>query len=376
MKHTCVLCWLAVFLLPSAPANGENEEAGIKAVFIDLERIARLPDEELKKEVLRVYNNIYGTTQAHLLLPGTHLPVEKPEALTPEQLADELQRALGNPWLYAAADARCKEILQKHQDILRPTVENALKGEDRKTILKALSFICDFRPDGLFDAVVRLFNESDDLANEAASTLSCIDDPRAIPIIVNRDRNRPTFTLTYFESLRRLQRNRIPDKNLLELLSSDNETVRWHAAYALAESRDVTLITHVKRLVGDPSPEVRRAAANMGFLLNEPGYSEVRPHLVKLLRDSNKTVRLFVAVVFAQRKDKVCASILLELIKDDSIEESYHSNVYQAINNLTGSYFGYYHGSDGWKPSTPANRAAIDRFEKWVRDNAERSEQE
>jgi len=362
------MCWL-ITLLSCALANAEEHQTeGIKRTFIDMEKVARLPDEDQKKEVLRVYTDIYLTTAAHIPLLGP-LPVENPEALTPEQLADQLERA-GSFWLYARADAICKEILHKHQDALRPTIENGLTSRNTKSVHKALSFICDFKPDGFFDAAVKLFNEDEEMPSHAAIALRAIDDPRAIPILVNRNRNRPTFSLSHFESLRRLQRNRPPDMDLLELLSSRDEVIRWRAAYALANCGDVVLAPYVKRLLEDQSPKVRSAAASMGFCLKEPGYSQVRPHLVKLLSDPDTTVRLKAAVAFAERKDKISAHTLLELMKDESIGERTHSNVYQAINNLTGTYFGYYHGSDGWKPSTAVNKAATERFAKWIEDNA------
>ena len=116
MRRSFSVYWLAILILSSVMVKvGECEEAGIKKTFIDLERIARLPEQDQKKEVLRIYDEIYLTTESHrpMLQP---LPDENNEALTPEQRADRLEQAgPGNVRLFIGAHFRCQEILGKYK---------------------------------------------------------------------------------------------------------------------------------------------------------------------------------------------------------------------------------------------------------------------
>lgn len=113
---------------------------------------------------------------------------------------------------------------------------------------------------------------------------------------------------------------------------------------------------------------VRRQALNIGFLLEGDFSNKIYSDLVRTLKDPDRSVRRDAVCSFAWRKDPVCARALLKLLKDGTMEETWHSNIWQAMQNLTGSYFGYYHGFDAWKPDTENNKKAIKRFEEWIKE--------
>ena len=117
---------------------------------------------------------------------------------------------------------------------------------------------------GLYSEVVAAFHGPEHEA--AAYTLRDLDDPRAIPVLIEGSPDQPT---RYFESLRHLQRDRPAHILLLELLRSDQPAERWQAAYALSESRDPALVPTIERLSRDTNVDVRRQAGNIGFRLHE-----------------------------------------------------------------------------------------------------------
>jgi hypothetical protein len=196
-----------------------------------------------------------------------------------------------------------------------------------------------------------------------AYVLRDLGDPRAIPILLGKDgRN-----VNYYEQLSNLQAKNKADPALVKLLSDPNSGIRGKAAFALAWSGDPTLAPHAMRLLGDESPEVRHEAMEIACTLLASGQRpDLQLRVRSLLHDPDAKVRRACVVHLARLKDVHCATVLLEMLRDESINEWEHSNLVSAMWNLTGSYFGYHQGSDGWWPTTPNNRAAIEKFTAWI----------
>jgi hypothetical protein len=73
----------------------------------------------------------------------------------------------------------------------------------------------------------------------------------------------------------------------------------------------------------------------------------------------------------ADKEGKKIARKVLELISDNALPQLAHIYIYNAMIKIGGSDFGYdedFRG-DNWRPSTPANRAAVQRFADWVKAN-------
>ncbi len=81
-------------------------------------------------------------------------------------------------------------------------------------------------------------------------------------------------------------------------------------------------------------------------------------------------MRSSIAVLFASRNDKVGARAIYDLLAHEDVLEGWRqSNVVQAMQTLTGSYFGFTPGTI----STPeVRRAALERLAAWITDNGER----
>jgi hypothetical protein len=220
----------------------------------------------------------------------------------------------------------------------------------------------------LYPVVSKRFQELDTMPRRGgseplANVLLCLHDPRAIPILLGKDGR----GLEYFENLSQLQRDNKADPALVKLLSDSNVSVREKAAYALAWSGDPSLVPHAIRLLGEKSPGIRRNALDMAWtLLTSHPQPELRAEVRALLRDPDREVRQLCVYRLAQLKDAECATVLLELLRDQTIHEVNHGNLVSAMEYLTGTNFGYHIGSDGWAPTTPNNRAAIAKFEAWI----------
>jgi hypothetical protein len=80
------------------------------------------------------------------------------------------------------------------------------------------------------------------------------------------------------------------------------------------------------------------------------------------------TVRADVAIGMASRQDRACGPAFLDLVRrEDTLVNWRQSNLVQAIQSLTGTYFGLTPGT----PSPPdVRRRAIDEFALWVKDHS------
>ena len=366
----------AVLVLLASPVwsrTGEMDEKVARKLFVEIETLARAPKVQQAPRVPWLYRDAFprlDRSRASGLAFFDFAFRRDAEKRTPEQQADAIlaDKRAGWPWLVVSARERTAQILRKHLVTLRPLVEADLRSRDKGEVRRALRSLCAVPQRELFGHVLAVFKGGGGMSELASYALRELADPRAIPHLVGQD---PEGLTQHCGVLRSLQKGRPAHPSLVRLLSSKDAAVRSQAAHALAESGDPSLIPHVERLVKDAEPDVRQNAANIGLCLPGKAFALVRPALLPLLADPDAGVRLFAAVCFAERKDSGCAKALLALIVDESIGELPHSRVHQAIHTLTGSYFGYYHGSDGWRPTTARNRAAIARFAQWARDHAQ-----
>jgi hypothetical protein len=205
--------------------------------------------------------------------------------------------------------------------------------------------------------------EPDPYANEPlAYILRDLNDPRAISLLLGKDgRN-----IQYFELLLHLQHHRKADPGLVKLTSDPDAEVRWRAVYALRECADPEMAPQAMQLLHDESPKVRHEALYLAYFLLSPQLPELDVHFKKLLDDPDLEVRLECIVLLAYRKDIACAPAMLELLRNENFGEIPHNRLVQAMRDLTGEYFGYQIGSDAWQPTTPNNRAALDKFAEWI----------
>lgn len=225
--------------------------------------------------------------------------------------------------------------------------------------------------EALYPIISRCFRECGtadrDRAFMLAQGLRDLGDPRAIGLLLGEDAERGI--VRYFEFIRTLQRRRTANAQLLTLLSSGDAGVRWRAAYALAESGDAGVVEPVLKLLRDRDARVRAQALWIASQLPADAKERTWAAGVPLLGDQDLDVRITCVTCFAYEKDPICAPALLRLLKDETLGEVTHGNLVRAMESLAGQSFGYHIGSDAWQPSTENNKAAIAKFEEWMRQH-------
>lgn len=281
---------------------------------------------------------------------------------TAERYADRLQASNGVGMLAEVGRRQCTAVMRRHAEVLAPLLREDLRNGSLAQRERALRVVDQTNAIGLFDDVVAALRDPDPMY--AAQALRTLHDPRAIPLLVARFPDEPT---RYFEILRSLQLDRPAHPALLALLHADDAKVRWQAAYALSESGDPALAPLARILTRDPDADVRRQAGRMGLMLHPPARAQIRESLLRLLSDPDVGVRVEIATHMASLQDRAAAPALLELVRlEDTLVNWRQSNVTQAVQTLTGSYFGLQPGT----PSPPAVRQkALAAFAQWIRDN-------
>ncbi|MFN3651089.1 MAG: HEAT repeat domain-containing protein [Armatimonadota bacterium] len=356
---------LTLGLVTSAGAQELSAERA-RSLFVDVERVSRLPKEDQKEHVRRMYHEVFPAVSdlkaaGASTMPAPPLPIDN---MTPDDAAARVLEQEGVEGLRDRTRRKVLSLLARHPESVKPLVKSDLRSLERSDVLRGLSAAGRLQLQEALDGVLKIFRADRQEAEQAALTLRDLNDPRAIRALVERDKNRPT---QYYELIRPLQRGRSADPALVKLLRHKSAVIREQAAYALTDSGDPDLASHVRRLVKDADARVRGQAAEMGFALSGSAFEKVRPSLTELLHDPERAVRLTTATGFAQRQDATAGPTLLTLLRDATLDAKAHGAVVRAIQSLTGTAFGYDTSESGWQPGTENNRQAIRRFEEWIR---------
>jgi HEAT repeat protein len=366
VRNTVVsLLWAIGVVSCLAQTPEQDYRTKARDLFLAVERTARLQTPQQDLETARIYRDVWPVLESEMLTAMTsnaaraHNAVEDGN-LTPEELAAAYERQGGWPFVAEAARIRCRRLLGLHPREIEGLAREDLGSKDRKQLQRGLEAAGQFHLTALYDAVADQLDGTEEVF--AASALRDLNDPRAIPLLVRHGIRR------HFEVLRGLQRGRPANSRLLALLHDMDSEVRWRAAYALAESGDPRLASIVERLARDEASEVRAQAANIAFLLPSEEFIRLRPVLIRLLADKALDVRSSVAIYFATRQDAVCAKALYDLLATEGkLEPWRQSNLVQALQTMTGSYFGFIPGTIS---TESARRASLDHFARWISETA------
>ncbi len=368
VRHTLVgLLWAVAAMTCVAQSPEQDYRTRARDLFLDVERTVRLRTTQQDQETARVYRDVWPVLETEMLTAfnGWAAPNAVEERnLTPEELATAYERQGGWPFVAEAARMRCRRLLGSHQKLVEGLAGEDLESKDQKQLQRGLRAAGQFHLTGLYEDVAAQLDGTEE--DVAASALRDLNDRRAIPLLARHGITR------HYDKLRRLQRGRPANSELVALLHDQDSEVRWRAAYALVESGDPRLSPFVERLARDEASDVRVQAANIAFLLPSEEFVRLRAVLVRLLADKAVEVRSSVAILFATRKDAVCAKALYDLLtQEEKLEPWRQSNLVQALQTMTGSYFGF---APGTISTESARRASLDQFARWISETARESE--
>lgn len=356
-----------------------------RARFLQVERFARLPADQQRKELPEFYRKLAvgclnSMFEAILSIypenildrrayanPGggsterwARQLQEAAATLSLGQVADQLGSSL---WLNVAARARTLAILRQHPEAVAALITEDLAAKDLPSVQRACAAITELRLRQFTRQLLALHLADTPLSPPATTALVWLADPDTIrPLIEEIERN-PKSLARHAGLFHGPLAGRPAEPALVKYLDSPDADLRYHAAYALFECRDAALAQPIARLAKDADDRLQSAALTMAQRLPDEAFFAIRPDLVPLISAKADRIRLEAITCFAKRKDLVVGQPILELLKRERMDPGQAVTVMQALNALANSAFGY--NLHEWGPA--ANSAAITRFENWLR---------
>lgn len=380
-----------VLLIIANCASSEAQEQAQRnrQQFLEVMRIARLPVEEQKAYVARLYQlvpsirEIDGGMFSGGIFTRAPLPKDADE-MTPEQLADNITKGFGHQYLGPEAKAVGRDLLCAHRESVTPLLKADFQDGRPNHVTRALDILEQMGRGGFreqivgrkdsdpalqqwfkpfYEDVLQIFQSDSRLSQRAAGMFRYLGEPRAIDALIERDPQQP---VRYYEQLANLSYLAPPHPKLVALLDSPDPEIRRRALTALRDRGE--LLPQLRKLLNDTNPRIRWMVANSIFNLGDEILAANRPAIIALLADPDAFVRHVVASRFAERKETIAAPVLLALLKDTAVSPSVRWAVIQDVRKLTGTDFGYVDSPD--KQFVQKNSAALEKFQQWIDTHA------
>jgi hypothetical protein len=342
----------ALLFAASAWAGPVMDEAAARRAYEEVRVVRSAPTSEA---FAHLYRDVFPDLDPVYYAMAMPFGVSAGESETADQI---LARTKNWFYLHAVARKECFDLLSSRPKELAGLVSEDYRSGERAKLERALYATGRFKLSGSFDDAVQVFRRSQELREKAAYALRDVDDPKAVPVLLEAKGG----IVSYFELLRSLSRDRLPAPELARLLRAKDPGVRWRATYALAESRDPSLLPEALRLSKDADPAVREQASNMLALFKDAESKKAQAALLELLKDPEPRVRFQAATELARRGDKAAGKTLVGLLREGKMKD-YESSIVEGLNTLAGTYFGY---DKSKRPNEPPNPAALDRFDAWL----------
>lgn len=176
-------------------------QARLISAFVSAQQISRLSAEEQRKRIPEVYERL---RPALVNMMVTVIPNAQAEILwrerhrySPQQLADELLELEAYGYFHSLGQRTCDALLKNNSVSLSELVAADLESSDISQAKRGLNMIRDlgdgpssnvFRLSRFYKEVAEILTHTPSLETEAAYALRGLNEPRAIPILVNCDR--------------------------------------------------------------------------------------------------------------------------------------------------------------------------------------------
>jgi len=417
IKHLLFALVVLIALLSHQPPvraqfHDINDKDGIardRADLLELARAANLPPDEQLRELPHIYRDIWVMRPRVADAVGVDSQMMQQDSrvttLSPEDFVKEVEEDNPNRLQNTAFDV-CKNLLGPRASELAPQIIEGLLSSDKRQRFAAIMLIehawsfpqkGEEKPPSLGTNGIQITEAQAKAVRKSPlqvffkplfSLLRKDPDDHYVTLAISRfQRQRVRDFLIenvvtgkdhyqFANYLAQLIAYRRPPRALLKALSSPNVHIRRAAAETFYESGSSVLVPYIKQLAQDTDARVRIGAAVMALKLSVPDWERVRESISALIADSDAEVRGQVTGLVSAREGKTLAKDVLRLIQDDSLSQLAHIYIYQAMCKIGGSDFGYEEDfrRDNWRPTTLANRAAIQRFAEWVRVNVRGNE--
>ncbi len=374
----------------AGPGLGDRDSPMTRAIarFVDIERFARLPDQQREAQIPGFYremappcmtpmvDGIISSFPADLFQQGGSLAPEDNHimaygrqlddaatTMSPPEMAEAIFDAHGRLILSLATKVRSVQILERHKAQVKKLIEEDLNSDDLAAVRRACSTIHNLRLKDFNKRLLKTCLADGKFATEARSAIIWLNDPELTDALIADIEKNPAALRRHHGLLNGMLWGRAANGTLVKLLESADADIRCWAALAIQDCVDPSLAPHVTRLLGDKDARVKHAAAHMAGRLPGDVFPAVRSELTKLLAAGDLELCVEAAQAFAEHKDIAGARALLDLWQQP-LPEGMKVRVMQAVNRMAGGVFGY--DMHQWAQPTANNMRAISQFELWI----------
>jgi len=365
---------------PVRVARGGDPD--VREKFLEIERIARLPEAEQAEEIPRLYRELaprYMSPVIEMILssyrenildkgnygsPGgdhhtawAQQMTEAESELTPEEVADKMD---GGLWLNVAARVRAIQILKEHEELTAELIEADLDSGGEPELGRACGTIGSLQIKTFTDRLLSLYMENDGECDHARNTLMFLGDDSIIDPLMERMKAEPEFLTQCAGFFQSSQWREPADPLFLTLLDSSDQEIRYAAVRAVYECSDPLLADHIVKMAGEEDVRMRSAAAYLGGNLPTESFTDVRDNMLPLLSDEDESIRIDAIVCFSHQEDPAAGPIIIEMLRRDEMSEQHKVYIMQSMSRLVGDTCGYY--MHEWGPERRGNREAIQKF--------------
>jgi len=373
-----------------------------RELFQEIERIARLPQKEQVKQLSRLYHDLAprymspfmtvilssyrsnilendsfdGPDVDHLSAWSSQLS-DAVKAFTPEQVAEKIGSGM---WLNVGARVRCIQLFKNHRERTMELIDADLDSGEADRLARAAVTISGLELRSYSKRLLEMFLaeatglKTSESSNRSASdalrrTLLFLQDPAIIPVLLEKVKQDPGLLVHVSGFFQHPLYHEPTDPMLLELVSSKDREVSYHAAHALAECRDARLAPLAAEYAQDRESRFRWLAGHWSLNLPRKSFLRIRRDLLPLLQDDDDVFEQALRC-FARHKDPEAGKVILAMLKQTEISSQLEVAVMQCFHEMAGSTFGYH--MHNWGPGHDKNRQAIEKFQSWLKQEGKR----
>ncbi|MBN2703817.1 MAG: HEAT repeat domain-containing protein [Pontiellaceae bacterium] len=282
--------------------------------------------------------------------------------LSVEEVADKLETSL---WLNVASRARALWIYEQYPERVAVLISADLDSNDPLAVERAAGVIQALNITDFSDRLLEIWIDGNqDQPSPIWSALIFMDHSGILSPLLKRVQEDPKFLIRCSGLFQGPLYGKPAEPFLLSLLDDADPEIRYAAAYALMECVDEQLAQPVEKMAVDPDARIRFIAAHQIPKLPPDAFQSVREQLMTLLNDPDEEVRFYALLGFGKRKDLAAGAVILEMLRQEQLDEQYKVWTMQALAALSGSTWDY--DMHEWGPQRSGNQNAILRFKKWL----------
>jgi HEAT repeat protein len=335
---------------------GPNVERGLMALprnVMNRDNVWLQPDDDIAK----LYND--------------QLDQQAAAGQAPEDVADQIVANYHAQMLEIASRRRAMHVLFQHYEVLQPLIAADFASGDAEATKRALSLVGAMELTDFASQIIKLLMNEGPLTSYASQALNQFKpEPALIRPILDDLAQNPGAARRYQSVIRSMLAGKSPDAAVLRLLDSTDADVRAAAAGALEWiDRDASLEV-IPTLIADADERVRLTGLELTLRLLDEPFAGVRPLVLAALKAPGIRERCRAAYILAAKRDPAGAKVLLECAKDPDLPQDLRSSVANATKSLMKlGNEPFWFSPTQWGPQVPQNARAIERFEKWMKEN-------